>query len=199
MAKNKNQTSSTRHHAFYKHPLFYLLIIFLVISALLIITRRAKEPTLTDSTTSNTSGIEKPIATNDAIVASTSTPTESSSSVTDQSISPDGKTPEKYEGTDPNTSESLTGYITTARFDNNKLIIRVNIDQYISSGTCTLILSDGSNQLEKTSKLVPVASTSTCEGFDIQASELYSFDRPIEISIRLASNDKFGSITGRVE
>ncbi len=198
MAKNKHQTSSIRHRAFYKHPLCYLLAMALIIVIAFIIVRRQKEPTLTDLTVSNSSSVEKPIATNN-ITASTSIPTKSSSSVTNQSVSPDGKTPEKYEGTDPNTSESLTGYITTARFNNDKLVIRVNVDQYTSNGTCTLTLSDGSNQLEKSSKLVPVASTSTCEGFDIQASELSIFARPIEINIHLVSNDKVGNITGRVE
>ena len=200
MAKNKHQTLSYNHRAFYRQPLFYLLIIALLATGAYLLFRKPKDPTLNDSLTSNTAETKPSSNTSDTTTTASTAPTETNnSSTTDPSVSPDGKTPEKYEGADPNTSESLTGYITTARFSGDKLVIRVNIDQYLSSGACTLLLTDGSNQLEKSTKLSPAASTSTCEGFDVQASELSNFSRPINITINLTSGDKRGSITGRVE
>ena len=198
MAKNKHQTTSSHHRPFYKQPFFYAFIITLGISTYLFI-NRPKEPTLNDSVTAETTKTELSSDTSDG-TKTHSAPTETNnSSANDTSVSPDGKTPEKYEGADPNSSESLTGYITTSRFSGDKLIIRVNIDQYLSNGTCTLTLSDGANQLDKSAKLSPAASTSTCEGFDIPSSELSNFSRPIDITINLTSGDKRGSITGRVE
>lgn len=203
MAKNKHQTTSRRHRAFYKQPLFHIFIlILLAVGAILLFRQQPKEPTVTDSANSNSSASNsKEHSTNASNVTSSSTtaPAESSTSANSSSVSPDGKTPEKYEGADPNNSESITGSITAARFDGDKLIIRVNIDQYLSSGTCTLALSDGRSQLEKTARLTPVAATSSCEGFDVMNSELTDYSRPLDIIITLSSGDKTGTITGRVE
>ena len=103
------------------------------------------------------------------------------------------------EGTDPNKSAVITGVLTRADVSGDKAIIRVNIDQYLSSGTCTLTISSGSNQLVKTANLIPSAATSTCEGFDVPSSELANFSRPLSISISLTSGDKTGIIEGQVE
>jgi hypothetical protein len=201
MAKNKHQTIPHRHRAFYKHPLFHIFIlILLAVGAILLFRQQPKESTLTDSTSSSApSSKEHSTSTSNTKSSPTATPTESSTSTNNSSVSPDGKTPEKYEGADPNNSESITGSITAARFDGDKLIIRVNIDQYLSGGTCTLTLSDGGNQLEKSTRLTPVAATSSCEGFDVMNSELTDYSRPLDITITLSSGDKTGTITGRVE
>ena len=201
MAKNKHQTVSRRHRAFYKQPLFHIFIlILLAVGAILLFRQPPKEPTFTDSTSSSVSSPkEHSTSTSNTTSSSTTTPAESSTSANNSSVSPDGKTPEKYEGADPNNSESITGSITTARFDGDNLIIRVNIDQYLSGGTCTLTLSDGGNQMEKSARLTPVAATSSCEGFDITNSELNGYSRPLDITITLSSGDKTGVITGRVE
>ena len=201
MAKNKHQTPTHRHRAFYKHPLFHIFVlILLAVGAILIFRQQPKEPTLTDFTSSSTpSSKEHSTDISNTTHSSTAAPTESSASANDSSVSPDGKTPEKYEGADPNNSEAITGSITTARFDGDKLIIRINIDQYLSSGTCTLTLSDGTNQLEESAHLTPVAATSSCEGFDVMSSELTNYSRPLNITITLSSGDKTGTITGRVE
>ena len=200
MAKNKHQTP-LRRRALYKQPLFHIFILLLLaVGAILLFRQQPKEPTLTDSTNTIEPGSkEHPTNTSGATSSSTVAPTESSASANNSSVSPDGKTPEKYEGADPNNSESITGSITSARFDNDKLMVRVNIDQYLSSGTCTLTLSDGMNQLEMSARLTPVAATSSCEGFDIMNSELANCSRPLNITITLSSGDKTGTITGRVE
>ncbi|MBR3319202.1 hypothetical protein IKG06_01700 [Candidatus Saccharibacteria bacterium] len=201
MAKNKHQTYPKRRRAFYKQPLFHIFILLLLaVGAIFLFRQQPKEPTLTDSSnTTIPSSKEHSTNTSDTTPSSSTAPAESNVSTNDSSISPDGKTPEKYEGADPNSSESITGSITTARFDNDKLMIRVNIDQYLSSGVCTLIVSDGTNRLEKTARLTPAAATSSCEGFDIASSELTNYSRPFDITINLSSDGRIGTITGRVE
>lgn len=102
--------------------------------------------------------------------------------------------PAQNEGEDPNQLESLTGNLTTNRVSNGKLILRVNINQYLSTGICTLTLTSGGNVITKTANIVAVASTSTCEGFDIPVSELSSGSWQININIK--SGDKSGTIIG---
>ena len=113
---------------------------------------------------------------------------------TESSEPSDNKTPIQNEGTDPNTLEELTGYITSANKVGNALVIRVNINQYLSSGTCTLNLEKNGTVVEKTAAIFPTASTSSCEGFDVPTSELSEGNWKVTIS--LSSNGKTGTITG---
>ena len=195
MHENKQTSPSSRHRPFYQLPLFWIILIILVVAGILIVPRV----------------LAKPASTNDQPTTTTSSSTSTSSSKNTQSTEqpstkPDtttsdsgDKTPTQYDGEDPNTSASLTGSLTTARFSGDKLIVRVNIDQYLSSGTCTLTISSGSNQLVKTANLIPSAATSTCEGFDVPSSELANFSRPLSISLSLTSGDKPGILEGQVE
>ena len=194
MLQNKQQTSLRRHRPFYKQPLFFFVIIIAVAALLYLVFR---QPTSSDADNITNSSSNKQSSEKAQETTQSSNLTETNHSATDPSTSPDGKTPEKYEGANPNTYESITGSITTARFDGDKLLVRVTIDQYLSSGTCKLALSDGAHELERTANLVPIASTSSCEGFDVQGLE--SFSRPITINISLISGDKTGNITGSVE
>ena len=111
------------------------------------------------------------------------------------------KTPEQYSEENANTTETITGTITTARFSGDNLIIRVNIDQYLSSGTCELTLTDSaSNTFSKVANISPSAFTSTCEGFDLTTTDLNPIARPpVDINIKLISGEKTGTITGRVD
>lgn len=207
MPKNKQpnpSTSRTRRRPVYKHPIFIATIaIFVLAGAGFAIVHFAKNPAVSQSNpkASTSQSSDKPNSTQSSAESkeepAKEAPAENAPS--NSSVSPDGKTPVKYDGTDPNQDASLTGYVTTARFIGDKLTIRVNIDQYLSSGTCTLTLSDGTSQLNKTASLVPSAATSTCEGFDIPISELSSFSRPINININLSSGDKTGVISGVTE
>ena len=107
-----------------------------------------------------------------------------------------GKTIKQNEGEDPNSSTSITGSLTSTNKSGDKLILRANIDQYLSSGTCSLKLENSGNVVEKTADIFPTASTSSCNGFDIPLSELSSGTWSIIIS--LSSGDKVGEIKGEI-
>lgn len=123
-------------------------------------------------------------------------PTPETKPIDDEKVN--GKDPiYQYDGKNPNESESLTGVITYAGATSTNLIIRVNIDQYISGGTCNLSLSQGGSVVYTASaNLIADVSTSTCEGFTVPLSNLnpgyYS------IKIDLTSSDKTGVIEGEV-
>ncbi len=107
------------------------------------------------------------------------------------------KTPTQNDGEDPNISASLTGSLTSINVSGSSLVLRVNIDQYLSSGTCSLTLSSGSSVVEKSAAILPTVATSSCEGFDVPLSELGSGAWKIEIN--LTSGDRVGKITGSVD
>lgn len=107
----------------------------------------------------------------------------------------DDKTPEKYDGEDANNFGELSGTVTFAGIAGNKLMIRVNIDQFLASGTCSLTIGGYSSDVNISSS----ASTSTCEGFDIPLSDLSDLSGETEFSINLSSGDKQGLITGSVQ
>ena len=49
----------------------------------------------------------------------------------------------QYEGEDPNELEELTGVVTYAGVSGENLMVRVSIDQYLTSGSCELTLTRG--------------------------------------------------------
>ena len=113
-----------------------------------------------------------------------------------QAENPD-KTPLKYSSPDPNVSETLTGAITFAGVNGEKAAIRVNIDQYLSGGTCTLSMSAPNGQTyTDTAEIVTAASTSTCAGFDIATTNLSS--GTWSFTIKLDTGDKSGTINGEL-
>lgn len=117
---------------------------------------------------------------------------------TPQETTPDADTPVKsptqYEGSDPNTAASLTGFISYNSVTDGNLTIRVTIDQTLSSGECKLTLTKGSVSVTKTAAIVANPSSSTCSGFDISTSELGT--GAWDIKINLTSENKSGTITG---
>lgn len=103
---------------------------------------------------------------------------------------------EQYDGDDPNDAESLSGVVTYAGVNGNNLVIRVNIDQYLTSGQCKLALMK--DEVVAYSDVVNIAggpSTASCEGFDVPISKIGSGD--IEIVVEIKSGDKNGVIRGR--
>ncbi len=101
----------------------------------------------------------------------------------------DGKEPiNRYEGKIDRTD--LTGVITANEVVDNQLILRVTIDQQLSSGVCNLTLTSLSNNKIVTKKANVIAnpSSSSCAGFDVPVSELSSGDWQVEIKI--SSSDK---------
>ena len=101
----------------------------------------------------------------------------------------------QYEGEDPNEAEELSGVITYAGVNDGKLMIRVNIDQYLADGQCELTLArGGANIYSSIANIVGSATTSTCEGFDVGVSELGSGG--LEINIKISADGREGTIRG---
>ena len=119
-----------------------------------------------------------------------------------QTVEPETDEKEKektgqYEGENPNKASGITGVITYAGVSGSNLMIRVNIDQYLNGGTCSLGLKkDGNNIYSDTAPIVDSASTSTCEGFNVPVSSISS--GKLNIVINITSGDKSGTITGEV-
>lgn len=104
---------------------------------------------------------------------------------------------EQYDGEDPNKKAEITGVITYAGVSGDNLMIRVNIDQYLNSGTCSLTLRQGGgNAYSATASVIDAASTSTCEGFNVPVSGFPA--GTYNIIIYINSGDKTGEISGEV-
>ena len=105
------------------------------------------------------------------------------------------KAPAKYEGSDPNSYNDLTGIITFGGVSENQFVISVAIDQFIT----------GSCKFEATA---PDGSVITAD-VDIMAgpsSSFCSYSGPIpavrgkyNVVVTPTSKDKTGTITGEVE
>jgi len=204
MPKHKHQTSkssSVRRRKF--SPLrFVFWLILLVLAGVVIygayrflFDKSYNLPELASAETSSSSSA--PVA---APASSSSDTAADSSSVPASSATdnPDGKTPEKYDGASANAAPSLTGNLTYAAVSGDQLVLRTNIDQYLSSGSCTLSLVNGDSQLTVSAAILPEAASSTCEGFDIPLSSLTTFSGETSIQITLTSGDRSGIISGRV-
>ena len=107
----------------------------------------------------------------------------------------------QYEGADPNEEAAatgvLTGALTHASVDGGQLVVRVNIDQSLGSGTCTLALKQGGAVVRtEVAPVIMTAATASCEGFDVDISGLSGGET--EIVINVESDDKAGEIRGSV-
>jgi len=116
--------------------------------------------TKNDSDTVDTINTEKP--TNEQIKAGNDTKTDTIES--DNSKNPE--TP-----TTP-TSKMPTLTITAANQNGATVQIRTLIDSVISSGTCTLVMTQGESSITRTVNVQALSSSSTCMGFDIPTSDL---------------------------
>ncbi|MBR2725705.1 hypothetical protein IKE87_00320 [Candidatus Saccharibacteria bacterium] len=115
--------------------------------------------------------------------------------VADKAI--DEKKVPQYEGDDPNEAEELTGVITYVGVSDGKLMIRVNIDQFLDSGECGLGLrQSGMNVYNTSARVVSNASTATCEGFDVPLSQVGTGSTHIIITVK--AGEKTGTIEGEV-
>ena len=115
---------------------------------------------------------------------------------TEETSKQEEKAPQ-YEGESPNKSETLTGLITYADVVNDELVIRVNIDQFLQSGSSNLTMSrNGVTHYSQTVGIQESVTTSTCDGYKIPVSELPKGDLVVEIDLN--SEGKSGKITGRV-
>lgn len=104
----------------------------------------------------------------------------------------------QYEGEDPNKGDGLTGNITSTSVRDGVLRIRVNINQYVTSGNCELtILKDGNNVYSATAEVMGMASTATCQGFDVPVAEIGG--GLVKILININAGGKTGAISGEVQ
>lgn len=104
----------------------------------------------------------------------------------------------QYEGNDPNESESITGAITYLSATDNALMVRVNIDQFLTGGQCEMVLINGGEEVyREVVGMVDAASTSTCEGFNVSRSELPSGET--KITINMTAGEKTGVLEGEIE
>ena len=101
----------------------------------------------------------------------------------------------QYDGEDPNSAEELSGAITYAGFNDDRLMIRVNIDQYVDDGECRLdLMRDGVLIHEEVTGIVGNVSTASCDGFDVPIDIIG--EGGVDIEIHLDSNGKTGVIRG---
>ena len=104
----------------------------------------------------------------------------------------------QYEGDNPNEAEVLSGVVTFAGVNNERLVIRTSIDQYLTSGLCELTLER--NGVAIYNGIVNIggnATTSACDGFDIDLAGLEEGE--VQITIDLSANERVGTIRGRVD
>lgn len=102
-----------------------------------------------------------------------------------------------YEGSNINSSSSLSGTITYSAVSGDTVIIRTTVDQVIGSGNCEIVLSNGAKTVTKTSNIAQNPSSSTCEGFDIPVVELGAGNWNIAIEIKDTRNRNV-TLTGTV-
>lgn len=104
----------------------------------------------------------------------------------------------QYAGDSANSNSKLTGILNYKAVTDNNLVLRVTIDQTISSGTCALTLTDssGGRVVTRSAGIIQNPSSSTCEGFNVPVSELGSGTWKIEVGVN--GDNKTGAITGEV-
>jgi len=93
-------------------------------------------------------------------------------------------------------AHSLSGFITSANVSGDFLLLRVQIDELLSDGVCSLTLSKGQLKVKKDSGIIDSATSSSCYGFDVPVSELSPGTWQIEIVV--SSNGKHGTIKDEV-
>lgn len=90
----------------------------------------------------------------------------------------------------PSTGDTLNVWTTISSVSGGTLLIRVQIDQNISGGTCELTISS----YKKSVPVVAQPQSASCDGFDVPTSA-YSGD---EFSVVVKSGDKSGSTKGKI-
>ena len=107
----------------------------------------------------------------------------------------DDKKVKQYDGEDPNKAESLSGVVTYAGVFDGNFMVRVNIDQYLSEGSCGLeLIKDGAVAYSGTAAVAPMVSTATCDGFNIPVGELA--EGVYEVAVKVEAGGKTGVIRG---
>lgn len=191
MVKNKKRSAYRPRKKTLKHPILLIFVLILLAAGVLWGAKLLIDYITTPPQNSENATIE---------IVPTIRPSQETTDNTEGQGTSDipNKTPVKNEGVNPNQSSGLTGSITYAEATDDKLIIRVNIDQLIGeNGTCALALSrSGYRDITKSVNTMDNPSSSTCQGFDIPLSEVRS--GTWQITIHLSAGGKLGTITGEI-
>ncbi len=99
--------------------------------------------------------------------------------------------------TNPQNKDTLGVSITAANQNNPTFQIRILIDSVVGSGSCQLIMTKGSVNVTRSAGTQALASTSTCQGFDIPVSELSPGTWNVKITVTTQS--KTGTAERSVE
>lgn len=103
----------------------------------------------------------------------------------------------KYEGNDVNSENTLTGIVNYVGLSDNTFMVRVAIDQTISSGTCDFALTSPSGKVYGFSNSTTSGPSSTYCGLDADFSSLRSEHGTWKISTTIKSTSgKTGIISG---
>lgn len=94
----------------------------------------------------------------------------------------DQKTPDDSDSTPQQLSVSFTAVNQNGAVVSIRSLIADIVSQ---SGTCTLTVTNGSNSTTKTAATQALANSSTCQGFDIQTSELGAGTWNIQLSVTI--------------
>ena len=129
------------------------------------------------------------------VVEDVEKPVENSGDTEEEPVVVEKEKVVQYEGDDPNELEELTGAITYAGVFDGNFMVRVNIDQYLSEGSCELeLVKDGAVAYSDTTDIVAMVTTATCDGFNVAARELSGGQ--YDVVVNLASGGKTGVIRG---
>lgn len=105
--------------------------------------------------------------------------------------------PAQFEGEDPNQASELSGYISHASAERGILRVNTTINQSLTDGTCTLIMTDETGEEANfTADIVMDVTTAMCN-FEENVDTLNPGTWQLEIL--LESGDKIGTIKGSVE
>lgn len=97
----------------------------------------------------------------------------------------------------PDPSGALTVGFSAVNQNDGKLQVRIMIDEVLSSGECTLTLTNGNKTVTKTAAVYPTASITTCQGFDVPVSELSN--GAWNVTIAVTSGDRNGQSTTSIQ
>ena len=106
------------------------------------------------------------------------------------------KNSESSSASTPSSDSSLSVDITASNKTSSLMQIRVQINSIVNSGTCDITLTNGTSSVHHSVAVSPLASTSTCKGFDIPLSELSSGKWNYTITVKDASSNQTGTASG---
>ena len=122
---------------------------------------------------------------------------KSSDDKKEEPTSEPGKSNPQYEGANVNNSDTLTGVINYVGLSDGYFMVRVAIDQTISSGNCDFALTSASGRAYNFSNSTTSGPSSTYCGLNVPFSKLNNESGTWKISAKITSTSgKTGVISG---